>query len=297
MQPTRRDFLKTSALAGACALSPVPAARPLDMCAARWTGTPADAELAAETLTRRALGGVGGMGRFVRAGQVVWVKPNMGWARTPEEGANTHPGVVGALVRLCLEAGASRVRVGDHSWHPQELCQQRSGIADAVRRAGGEMASMERSHFKIIPIRGRRIDRLPVHAGVLEADLVISAAAAKLHSAAGVSLCMKNYMGLAENRGLFLPDLPAAITDLALFMKPKIAVLDATRIMTGNGPSCQTQWGGIVAAGVDIVALDAFGAELLGREPESVGTIREGRDRGLGVADYRSLRFGEAGAA
>jgi hypothetical protein len=51
-----------------------------------------------EELTNRAVIGAGGMGRFVKAGNKVVIKPNIAWNRTPEQGANTHPGVVTALI-------------------------------------------------------------------------------------------------------------------------------------------------------------------------------------------------------
>ena len=57
-------------------------------------------------ITRDALAAVGGMKRFVKQGDVVVVKPNMGWDRTPEQAANTNPQVVRAVVEEALKAGA-----------------------------------------------------------------------------------------------------------------------------------------------------------------------------------------------
>ncbi len=44
-----------------------------------------------------------------------------------------------------------------------------------------------------------------------------------------------------------------------------------------------------MAAGTDIVALDAWGAELAGQKPAEIVFIAKGQDLGLGKMDYRSL--------
>jgi uncharacterized protein (DUF362 family) len=108
---------------------------------------------------------------------------------------------------------------------------------------------------------------------------------------------MKNYMGVVENRRAFHQDLSTTIADITQFMKPRLCVLDATRILTAHGPT-----GGdikdvkrlnIVAAGIDIVALDAFGSELLGHKPETIGTVKSGEEYGLGKIDYHKLNLKE----
>ena len=41
---------------------------------------------------------LGGLGRFVKKGKTVLVKPNIGWDKTPGEGATTNPDLVGRIV-------------------------------------------------------------------------------------------------------------------------------------------------------------------------------------------------------
>ena len=84
------------------------------------------------------------------------------------------------------------------------------------------------------------------------------------------------------------------VADLARFMKPRLCILDATRVLLRNGPVggnlADVRVTNIVAAGTDIVALDAFGAELLGKKAAEVKTIVKGQQYGLGTMDYRSWR-------
>jgi len=306
---SRRNFLaRTLAIGGASLLfddwrlvwagdPKNPPATLADMAVARLAQSTAASESTAAHLTESVITSLGGMTRFVKRGDVVWIKPNIGWNRRPEQAANTNPDVVSTLARLCFDAGAKKVKVGDYPCNDPRESYENSGIGPAARRVGADPVYLEKSRFRKMKIAGNRLNEHPVYPEIVECDLVINVPVAKHHSATTVTLCMKNYMGVVENRRAFHQDLPTTIADITRFMKPRLCVLDATRILTAHGPT-----GGdikdvknlnIVAAGIDIVALDAFGSELLGHKPETIGTIKMGEQYGLGKIDYRKLNLKE----
>lgn len=305
---SRREFLLESAAVGCAALGLRDFAwagssdgdKPLDMTIARWSPgvmTVQPPNDLATRLTERAIAELGGMKRFVSKGDVVWVKPNIGWNRKPEYAANTHPDVVATLVRLCFEAGAKTVKVGDNTCNDARQSYENSGIGPAADKLGAEVVYLDGKRFRDMNIGGNRLKSHPVYPEIVECDLVINVPVCKHHGSTTVSLCMKNYMGVVDGRRKFHQDLPTTISDITQFMKPRLCVLDATRVLTAHGPT-----GGkledvktlhTVAAGTDIIALDAFGAELLEYKPADIGTIAKGQDYGLGKMDYRSLALGE----
>lgn len=272
-----------------------------DMTIARWGAEAvADSELGtvAARLTEQALSALGGIGRFVSKGDVVWVKPNMGWNRSPELAANTNPQVVATLVRLCLDAGAKKVKVGDNTCHQAKQCYSKSGVAAAVKDAGGEMVFLDDRRFKEVAIGGERIAKWPVYTEIIESDLVINVPVAKHHGLSRVSLCMKNYMGvIGGRRNAWHQDLAACLRDITAFMKPRLCVLDATRVLTAHGPQggnlADVKRFDTVAAGTDIVSLDSFGAELLGHDPREIQTVRMAHEAGLGQIDYQEVAVKE----
>jgi uncharacterized protein (DUF362 family) len=303
---SRRDFLTYSAAGISAAASPLLAfgadeEKPADMAIARWKGegTPSADELAkiSTQLTEKALAGVGGLGRFVSKGAVVWVKPNMGWDRAPELAANCNPDLMAAVVRLCFEAGAKTVKVGDNPCDVAAKTYANSGIVDAVRPLGAKVVMLDRSRFRETAIGGERVKTIPIFPEILDCDLVINIAVAKHHRLTNATLCMKNYMGVIEKRNVFHQAMPVCVADLTRFMKPRIAILDAIRILTAHGPKggdpADVALKTTVAAGVDLVALDALGAEILGKKPTDVPTIVKGQEVGLGKIDYRSLALKE----
>ncbi|MBM3323986.1 DUF362 domain-containing protein, partial [candidate division WOR-3 bacterium] len=84
---------------------------------------------------------------------------------------------------------------------------------------------------------------------------------AKSHSATGVSLGMKNLMGLIWDRGsLHSLNLHQCIADLATVMKPHLVIVDATRALTSGGPGGpgKTVQLNTVVAGTDPVAVDSY---------------------------------------
>jgi len=301
---SRREFLKRGAMmGGAMALGPLGAATAQEasappMCIARWKGaaanTPESIQAMAIQLTKEAMAGLGGMGRFVKKGDVVWVKPNMAWDRAPEFAANTNPDVVGTLVRLCFEAGAKTVKVGDMTCNDNKKAYPASGIEAAAKAAGAEVVYLDENRFREVEVKGKRLDKWLVYPEIIESDLVINVPIVKHHTISKATLCMKNYMGvIAGKRAQWHQDLSTCLCDITAFMKPRLCVLDAIRILTANGPT-----GGnlddvkrmdIVAAGRDIDAMEAFGAEMLGHKPEDIQSVAAGFKAGLGQMDYRKL--------
>ena len=308
---SRRDFLKLSAAAGgALALAPLAAsnaqeAKPLDMVIVRTNGGKggpvednAAVDKMAQAMAEKAIEALGGMQRFVKRGDVVWVKPNIAWDRSPEQAANTNPALVATLVRLCLEAGAKQVKVGDRSCNDAKKTYPRSGIEAAAREAGAEVVYLDDSRFKDYEIGGKRLQKWPLYPEILESDLVLNVPIVKHHSLPKGTMCMKNYMGVAGGiRGLWHQDLVTCLVDITKFMKPRLCVLDATRVLMAQGPTggnlADVKRGDAIAAGTDIVALDAWGAEMLEMKPTDIKSVVAGDAAGLGTMDYRKLALQE----
>lgn len=247
---------------------------------------------------RRAVEAMGGMGAFVKKGERVVVKPNVGWNRLPEQAANTDPEVVAELVRLVLAAGAAQVWVADVPVNTPDRCFARSGIAEAASRAGARVVLPGASAFRPVEVVGEALRVADVLWPFVEADRVINVPVAKQHGLSRATLAMKNWYGvLGGHRARLHQDIHRSVVDLAAMMKPTLTVLDATRVLLANGPS-----GGslddvrrldTVAVSGDEVALDALGASLLGFAPEEVGSIALGERAGLGRADWRALKVEE----
>ena len=96
---------------------------------------------------------LGGMASFVNKGDRVVVKPNIAWDRTPAQGANTHPDVVKAVVRQCLDAGAKRVLVFDHTCNDMRRSYAKSGVKAAVESIGDSRVRCEYiNKKKFVPV-------------------------------------------------------------------------------------------------------------------------------------------------
>ena len=245
---------------------------------------------------RRAVEEMGGMRRFVARGEVVVVKPNIAWDRSPEQGANTHPAVVGETVRLCLDAGAKTVIVTDVSVNDPRACFERSGIASAARAAGAVVLLPEERRFRQANIHGDVLGGWPVFPAFLEADRLINLPTAKHHSLTGVSLGFKNLYGiLGGSRYRLHQRIHESLVDLATFLRPTLTIMDAWRVLVRNGPT-----GGnandvvphkTIVASVDPVALDAhIAAAYWGYDEHTLPYLALAAARGLGTTHFESLR-------
>jgi uncharacterized protein (DUF362 family) len=247
-------------------------------------------------LVEKAVEALGGMRRFVSRGDVVLVKPNIGWDRVPEQAATTNPDVVAAIVRLCRDAGAKKVVVTDVSCNDARPSFQRSGIALAARTAGAEVVLPEPRLFKEVNLKGDVLRIWPVLQPFLEADKVINVPIAKHHSLTGVTLGMKNWYGiLGGQRNRLHQRINESLVDLCSFMKPTLTVLDAYRILLRNGPTGgslgDVETKKTVVASTDPVAIDAYAAKAYwDLDFPRLPFLRLAQDRGLGKARFEELR-------
>ena len=253
-----------------------------------------------ESLARKALESLGGMKRFVKKGDNVIIKPNIGPAmRTYEYAATTNPWLVAAVVKLCLEAGAGRVRVMDKPFSGSaESGFANSGIREQVEKVGGEIEIMSRFKYVATDIpQGKDIRKWEIYEDILKADVLINMPIAKQHGSSRLTLGMKNLMGTINSAQLFHLNIHQRIADLASRVRPALTVMDAIRILTANGPT-----GGdlkdvkkldTVIAGSDIVAVDSYATSLFGLKPGDVPHIGIAASMGLGSNDLSKLDIKE----
>lgn len=256
----------------------------------------------AEKLVRAALQEMGGVARFIKPGDIVVVKPNVAFDRAPALGATTNPAVVGAVVRLCREAGARQVLVADNPINQPEGCFHKSGIRRAAEEAGAKVLLPQPSAFADVAIGGEVLSTWPMfYRPFKEATKVIGVAPCKDHNLSGASLTMKNWYGLlGGSRNQFHQDIHGVIADFALMIQPTLVILDATRVLMSNGPTggslSDVAEKNTLVVGVDMVAVDAYGYTLLGRDPGKLEYVQKAHARGLGTRDWRALVTREVNA-
>jgi len=250
-------------------------------------------------LVTTALAAYGGMSAFVRQGDRVVIKPNLGWAKGPADGVDTHPEILAAVVKACKEAGAKEVLVGEHSCDAWVAVRETSGVVDAVEGAGGRVVGWEdpRLYREVDFPAGKSTKADQVALDVLECDVLINCPKFKHHSATGICGAMKNQMGLILrpqnyhlNTDIFAkdPNLHVNIADLASAVRPTLTIVDLTNCCLTEGPKggpgSKVKDFSTVIVSTDIVACDSLGTQILGIcKVEDVPHIRIAADeRGLG---------------
>ncbi|MCG8636845.1 MAG: DUF362 domain-containing protein [Desulfobacterales bacterium] len=294
----RRVFLKHAVTLGAGATA-VAAGYPGNLFSA-----PAYPDLAAvmggepEPMFDRGIDAMGGMKRFVRPNQTVVIKPNIGWDTTPRRAANTNPRLIRHMVKHCLDAGAKKVYVFDHTADAWQKCYERSGIKQAVKDAGGTMVpgNSMRHYHKISVPRGRVLKHAEAHELFLEADVFINVPVLKNHIATRLTMGMKNLMGVVWDRGWWhRNDLHQCIADFTTFRIPDLTVIDAYRVLKVNGPMGVTDDDTVLMKALlmakDPVAADTAACRMFGMDPSEINYMKQAQELGLGTMDLASLNI------
>lgn len=301
----RRNFLKAALLgsiAGAVQL------KPENVFARESKEAPGQNDLVAvmggepEVMYKRGIAVMGGMKAFVKKGQKVVVKPNIGWDKKPEFAANTNPQLVAAIVKDCLAAGAAEVVVFDHTCDEWQACYKNSGIEAAAKAAGAKIAfAHDEKYYKEVDLpMGLRLKKAKIHESIIEADVWINVPVLKNHGGAKMTMSMKNYMGIVWDRGYWhANDLQQCIADCATYTKkPVLNIVDAYRIMTQNGPKGKTTNDVVLAKALfisgDIVAADTAALKFFNQfremKMEDVSHIGKAAKFNIGTTDLDSIK-------
>ena len=304
----RKDFLKAITLAGASAAAGV------------WNGVNVFAQTNEKTdecelamamggepdvLFQKAIAAFGGMGKYVKSGQKVVIKPNIGWNRKPEIAANTNPILIKEMVKQCLEAGAKEVIVFDHTCEGWRESYQASGIEDAVKEAGGVMLpGNDESYYKDVDLpKGKAMKKAKIHTAILDCDVWFNVPVLKTHGGAKLTIALKNYMGIVwDRRFMHGNGLQQTIADAATYeKKPALNIIDAYRAMKARGPASQSEADAVTLKGLiispDIVAADTAAMNFFNQIPgaekmdlDVVEHIKKAEELGLGTTDISKLK-------
>jgi uncharacterized protein (DUF362 family) len=249
---------------------------------------------------RQGIKALGGMERFMKAGADVIIKPNICVPdRTYEYAATTNPWVVGALVKVCLEAGAKRVRVMDFPFGgPAEECYRSSGIQEQVASAGGEMEVMIPLKYKEYDIPDAvSLKKVSIYEDIQKADLLIDVPIAKTHGLAVLTLGLKNLMGTIEDRGSIHQNFDDRIVDLSTIVRPHLTIIDAIRTLMNNGPTGgnlnDVKLQNTMVFSQDTVTADSYASTLFGLVPQSLAYLVNAANRHLGNMHFEDVKTEE----
>ncbi len=248
-------------------------------------------------LVRHAADAFGGMSRFISKGDIVAVKPNIGWDRAPQFAATTNPDLIAEIVKLCLDAGARKVKVFDRTINTPLRCYLNSQIESKADKAGADVLQVRDHRFKNVRLRqGTVLKEWPIYRDYLEADKVINVPVAKHHSLCRVTLGLKNLMGVMGGpRGEIHNGFATKLVDITSEILPTLTIIDAYRIMTGNGPSggslSNVERPRTLIMSPCTVTADYVATALFKLEPGEVGHINEAVRRGLNLYDVSDLKM------
>ena len=288
----RRTFIKAgaAAVAGAAALPSVSLAEEPQATVVVVHGTDIP------KMVEAGIAKMGGWDKFFKPGGKVALKPNLAWNSTPEQGGNTHPDILRAVVLAAEARKVKQVTIPENTCQPEKKTFEASGALDALKGTGAKLYRPRPSEYKAVSVpKGKICQDAKVSLDLLEADCLVNMPVAKHHGGATLSLSMKNWMGAVDNstrRAWHRNGLHQCIADFSTYLKPTLIMIDATRIMLDHGPQGPGKLAHpheIIFA-TDPVAADTYAASLFGKKPADVPHIRIAGEMGVGCADMARIK-------
>lgn len=211
---------------------------------------------------------LGGLGAVVRPGDSVLIKPNFNSYHPPP--ASTALDLASCVVARLREVGAARIAMGEcsaNSLAPTRGVVTRAGLTEWAAREGVEVILFDEESWRACPIPAGHWPHLLVPEALTRFDRLIYLASAKTHRAAGASLSLKLGVGLmhpVQRIALHANDLAERIAEIALAVRPDLAIVDARLCFVAGGPEVgETRKPGLLLAGMDLAALDSAALAVL----------------------------------
>jgi len=222
----------------------------------------------------------------------ILIKPNYIDSSHPSLGVTTDARVIEGVTRYFKEKGFNRIVIGEGSGFADTLeAFKIAGVDKVAERYGVDIVDLNRDEYIEVEIPdGKALKRIRIAKTALE-SAIVSVPKLKVHRLAVVTLSLKNLMGVISPKGVMHGRLNTKIVDLAMFLKPRLAVVDGIIGGEVHETAHQPVKVGIVIAGLDPVAVDSVASMVMGVDPMDVPHLREAEARGLGVCNPKSIRI------
>ncbi len=195
------------------------------------------------TQVKKAIDHLGGIQRYVKKGDTVALKPNIVTGKLSGPGVTTDPRVIEAVIKLCWEAGASKVWIVEGSDYASETEEafELSGVKKVAELNGAEMVNVDQNPFLKIKVPDPLlIEELEISKKFMEADVRINMPVMKTHDQLQVTLGVKNLKGVIPKRSktrFHRIGVVKGILDLCKAVPLDLTVLDCITAMEGLGPA------------------------------------------------------------
>jgi uncharacterized protein (DUF362 family) len=230
--------------------------------------------------------------RAFRKDEKILVKPNYIDSSHPSTGNTTDSRVIEGTVKYLKEKGFSNIVIGEGSGFADTMkAFEAAGTDEVARRWQIDLLDLNKDDYVVMDVsdhyalRSVRISKTALNSAI------ISVPKMKLHRITGVTLSLKNMMGVVQPKGQMHVHLNEKIADLASVVKPRLAVVDGIIGGEGHETAGRPVPMNIVIAGLDPVAVDAVGAASMGVTVDNVKHIRLAAQKKLGICDLEQIRI------
>ena len=226
-----------------------------------------------------------------RTDERILVKPNYIDASHPSTGVTTDARVVEGIIKFLEENSLGNIMIGEGSGMTNTMKAFKvAGIDEVTKRWKVDLIDLNDDEYVVAEVPSPLALKTVRIAKTALNSAIISVPKLKLHRMAGVTLSLKNLMGVVSPKGQIHRSLGKKIADLASLVKPRLAVIDGIIGGEGHELARRPVEMNLVIAGLDPVAVDTIGAAVMEVNPERVEHIILAAKKELGVCNLNKIK-------
>lgn len=235
---------------------------------------------------------LGGLGKFVRPGDRVLLKPNFIAPKPRPHATQTDPAIILETARLLKDFGARPFVADSPAWADVFACVKVLELDEPLRKMAVPVRQLDKPRWCKVGAAGTRVG---ISSVALDADVIINLPKFKSHQQLVATFAVKNMFGCVAgkrkaiwhfSKGGSADEFCRLLIDIYQFLNPAVTIIDAVTAMDGPGPiRGRARPFGWLIGGTDPVACETICARLAGIEPESLPIVRAAKQMGFGCCD------------
>ncbi|MFI4912285.1 MAG: DUF362 domain-containing protein [Sedimentisphaeraceae bacterium JB056] len=241
---------------------------------------------------------LGGIDKFITAGDKVLVKPNLICPKSPSQPAQTHPAVICETARILVEKKAKVTIADSPAWSNTLNCLKALGCDQELKDMGVLIRDMDNPKKIKLPLTGLKAS---ISQTALEADKIINLPKLKAHQQMTATIAVKNMFGAVPGKRKALwhyrqgenPETFAAmLLDIFLYIKPTLNIVDAITAMEGQGPiNGESRFIGLLMASEDAIACEIACSHIIGLKENSLPIVKTAKKFNIGCSNMNEIEI------
>ena len=240
----------------------------------------------------------GVLGKSIKPGDKVLVKPNLIAPKSKKCATQTDPMVIYETVKFLKDFGAKPFVADSPAWSDTETCINKLKLTGPLKKLGVEVKQLDKPVKVALPNTSIKVN---VSSVAIEADAIVNLPKFKTHQQLVATFAIKNMFGCVSGKqkafwhfakGKDQDEFCRLLIEIYKYMNPALTIIDGVIAMDGPGPiRGRARPLGWIVGSTDPISCELLCAKLIGLDPAMLPIVQTAKKIGFGQQDFENIKI------